>query len=254
MKLGIFLGGLAGLAVAMPVAAGELPAGKGVITFNAAVRVEVSAAGAPVKVEAPVEFPEVVRHFIEKRVASWQYQPAMQDGVPAMAVTYVRVGVCALPIDAGYRMGLDFKGNGPAIVGSTSWLLPPRYPKELMMAGVEGVFQVNYSIQADGSARLDEIEAQSGVSRAHLKQFRSALTAWVEGFRYRPESVNGISIATKMSVPVSFSLSGEAHQKFLAKQEAKALASNECMAAAAPAGLMPVAQNSPVKVTPLPAG
>ena len=237
------------------VHAGEAPALSGPVTFSASVRVEVDAAGTPTKVEAPPEFPDAIRQFIQKRVSGWQYQPAMQGGVSVSAVTYVRVGACAIPAEGGYRLGLDFKGNGPALVNDRGWFLPPpAYPRSPMMAGVEGEFQVSYSIRTDGSTYVDEIKTQAVSNRAYVKDFHKALATWVEGFHYRPEQVNGIPVATQMSIPVSFNLSSDPRQEYANEEKARALASSECIAAAQASGLAPIAQNSPVKVTPLPAG
>lgn len=122
------------------------------------------------------------------------------------------------------------------------------------MAGVEGEFQVSYSIRTDGSTYVDEIKTQAVSNRAYAKDFHKALATWVEGFHYRPEQVNGIPVATQMSIPVTFALSDDPRQEYAKEAETKALASNECIAAAQASGLAPIARNSPVKVTPLPAG
>lgn len=227
-----------------------------VVAFNASVRVEVDAAGKPVKVEAPADLPEAIRGFIEKRVASWQYEPAKVDGVPASAVTYVRVGACALPVAEGYRLGLDFKGNGPAIANSGPWFMPPpRYPVDAMRGGGEGSFKVSYAIQADGTTKLVSIESLAGTSGRHAKTFRSALTSWIEGLRYQPEQVNGMPVATDMSFPVDFRLDQRtSRQSYREEREKEALSSKECVAASMPGGPLPIALNSPVKVMPVPAG
>lgn len=227
-----------------------------VVAFNANVRVEVDAAGKPLRVEAPADLPEAIRSFIEKRVASWQYEPAKQDGIPTSAVTFVQVGACALPVAEGFRLGLDFKGNGPAIVDAGPWFLPPpRYPQDMQRSGGEGSFQVSYSIQVDGTTKLGAIKPLDVNAVRHLKGFRGALASWVEDLRYQPERVNGVPVVTEMSFPVDFSLRiGPSKRSYREELERHALMSKECIAASAPAGPLPVAQNSPVKVNPVPAG
>lgn len=229
-----------------------------VVAFNASVRVEVDAAGKPVKVEAPADLPEAIRSFIEKRVASWQYEPAKLDGVPASAITYVRVGACALPVAKGYRLGLDFKGNGPALEVPGPWFLPPpKYPVDLMRRGAEGEFKVSYVIQKDGSTRVVSVESLNGDGRRYAKEFIGALTDWIEDMRYLPEQVGGHAVETEMSFPVSFMLDtgggGAWRKQYQAELEARALGSKECMAASTPGGPLPIASNSPVKVIPTPA-
>lgn len=247
---------VAALAAAMPLHAGE-SAEKKVVAFNASVRVEVDAAGKPVKVEAPADLPEAIRGYIETRVASWQYQPARQGGVPAPAVTFVRVGACAIPVEKGYRMGLDFKGNGPALVDAGPWFMPPpRYPSEMQRRGAEGTFEVTYAIQADGTTRIASIKPIEGTGNRYANAFRGALTDWIEALRYQPEQVGGIPVTTEMSFPVSFELrgGGGGRQAYRNELEARALASKECLAASSPTGPLPIATNSPVKVIPTPAG
>ena len=98
-----------------------------VVAFNVGVLVKVDATGRPVKVEASQDVPKPIRDFVEKRVASWQYQPARIDGVPQSATTYVAVNACAVPVAEGYRLGLDFDGNGPRTANDQR-LAPPKYP------------------------------------------------------------------------------------------------------------------------------
>ena len=252
---------LALLVAATPTLAAG-PAGKNdVVAFKATVRVEVDAAGKPVKVEAPADLPEAIRAFVEKRVASWDYAPARQDGTPVPAVTYVKVGACAVPLPdgKGFSLGVDFKGNGPKLAHAAERLPPPYYPDEARRRGAEGTFKVSYTIQPDGSARLDAIEPLEGGNWA-LKQLRGALTDWVGQLRYQPEQVNGQAVATRMSMPVEFRLgNGGGTPRWLAdyrqQLQQRVIASSECkLASGEDMAPMPLAQDSPVKVTPRPAG
>jgi TonB family protein len=246
------------LLAAIPVTAFDDAKKPDVVAFNASVRVEVDAAGKPVRVEAPADLPEAIRGFIEKRVASWQYEPAKANGLPAPAVTFVRVGACAIPAANGYRMGLDFKGNGPGLVDAGPWFIPPpQYPRELQRRGAEGTFKVTYAIQADGKTRIASIEPIDGTGNRDVNAFRSALTDWIEGMRYQPEQVAGMPVTTEMSFPVSFVLSSSGprtNAEYRKELEARAMTSKECIAASTPAGPLPIATNSPVMVTPVPAG
>jgi len=244
-------------AIAVPATAADDAGSRDVVAFNASVRVDVDASGKAVKVEAPADLPESIRGFIERRVASWQYQPASQGGVAASAVTFVKVGACAIPVAKGNRMGLDFKGNAAGFVDPGPWFMrPPPYPRELQRAGAQGTFQVTYAIQADGTTKLvsiDPIEANTG--KRDARAFKETIASWIEGQRYLPEQVGGKPVATEMSFPVSFELKyGGGREAYRDQLEARALASKECIAASAPSGPLPVATNSPVKVTPIPAG
>ncbi|MEF9978656.1 MAG: energy transducer TonB [Thermomonas sp.] len=243
--------------LAGPTVASDGAAKPDVVAFNATVRVDVDASGKPVKVEAPADLPESIRAFIEKRVASWQYAPARQNGVPVSAVTFVMVGACAMPAAEGYRLGLDFKGNGPAVVDPGPWFMrPPQYPGEAQRGGAEGSFQVSYSIRPDGTTTLGSIvPIETNTGSRHARVFKQAIASWIEAQRFQPEQVNGVAVATEVSFPVDFELrDGGNRQAYGNELKARALASKECIAASAPSGLLPMATNSPVKVTPVPAG
>lgn len=243
-------------ALASTATAADGAAKPDVVAFNATVRVDVDAAGKPVKVEAPADLPESIRAFIEKRVAAWHYEPAKQDGVPVSAVTFVMVGACAMPVAEGYRLGLDFKGNGPAVVDPGPWFMrPPQYPGEAQRGGAEGSFQVSYSIQPDGTTTLGSIvPIQTNTGSRHARAFRQAIATWIKGQRFQPEQVNGVAVATEVSFPVDFELrDGGRPDQYRQELEARALASKECIAASAPTGPLPIATNSPVKITPIPA-
>ena len=231
-----------------------------IVAFNADVRVDVDANGKPVKVEAPADLPEAVRGYIEKRVGAWQYQAAKQNGVAVPATTFVRVGACAIPATAGngYTLGLDFKGNGPGLVSANGRMPPPSYPMDLVRQGAQGVFNVSYTVQPDGSTKVDAVESVDG-SKRYLKSFRPALSAWIEQMHYQPEVVGGKQVPTRISFPVEFVLkNGGSHsawrESYLTELQVRAIASNECkLASGTSSGPMPLALDSPVKVTPTPA-
>ncbi|MFT4178348.1 MAG: energy transducer TonB [Thermomonas sp.] len=233
-----------------------------VIAFNANVRVDVDANGKPVKVEAPADLPQAIRGYIEKRVASWQYQPAMQNNVAVPATTYVSVGACALPDETGdnYRLGVDFKGNGPGLVSATGRLEPPVYPRDAMMRGSTGAFRVVYSISGEGKPKVDEIVPMDDVSKRSYKAFHAALEKWASSLPYRPETVNGQPVTTQISTLVEFRLDDDIgtpqwRQRYIEELKSRAIASSECaLASGRGFGLVPIAMDSPVKITPAPAG
>lgn len=250
------------LLVAATPAFGAGPVGKNdVVAFNASVLVEVDATGKPIRVEAPADLPEAIRAFVQKRVASWQYTPARQDGRAVSAVTYVKVGACAVPLPdgKGYSLGVDFKGNGPRLASANERMAPPPYPAEMRRKGAQGTYSVNYTIQPDGSTRVSSVEVVEGGNQ-YARVFRATLEGWVEKFRYDPELVNGQAVATTMSVPVEFRLGPvgpDSHwlDDYRQELQQRAIASNECIAAGNnDVSPMPLAQDSPVKVTPRPAG
>lgn len=242
-----------GLAGCLWWAPGVAADDKRVVAFNASVRVEVDAAGKPVKVEAPADLPEAIRGYIEKRVASWQYQPAKVAGVARPAVTYVAVNACAVPVSEGFRLGLDFDGNGPRRVGDRP-LPPPVYPPRAQMAGTEADFVLILDLRVDGTAEIDSIESAEFRGRSGRAELQQELHRWVKSVRFDMEMVDGHAVPSRIRIPVLFTMGPRGgRDALIAELQAKAQASRECLAASAEAS-KPVALESVVTVIPSPAG
>lgn len=242
------------LAVAPAIAGDNTP---DVVAFRADVRVEVDASGKPVKVEAPRDLPDSIRAFIEQRVASWQYTPATRDGKPQAATTYVQVGACAIPSGTGsYHLGVDFKGNGPGIANDRGYLVPPAYPMEALLRRATGEFAVVMAIRQDGTTEVVSVTPGETHARASdVKAMTIELRQWANGLRFNPESVAGVAVTTQLLVSVVFMVdNGDIDARRREIREA-ALGAEECrLAGGAGPGIQPVAINSPVMVTPTPAG
>lgn len=224
------------------------------MAFSSQAKVTLDAAGHPLTIEPSADLPESVRAFIRQRVATWHFSPPEQDGVTGPAVTYVRLGACAFPeAGGGYRLGLDLKGNGPLYANGPR-LDPPRYPKEALMKRFAATAVVTFVIGIDGLATLEGIDYEEG-GRHRRDGFDAAMREWVQGMRYEPEQLAGHPVRTRMRVPVTFSIEPRSfsHEDFVEAERKKAADSEECRLAAGeapPAGLQPVALDSPVRIQP----
>jgi hypothetical protein len=246
--------GLLALLVALPGLAEDV-AERGVVTFEARVKVDVDAAGKPVMVEAPADLPEAIRDIIEKRVASWQYQPGKLDGVPQASATYVSVNACAVPVAEGYRLGVDFDGNGSRPAGDRR-LMPPQYPIQAMAAGTEAEFTLILAVDGQGNARIDQVEHADISGPAGRNKFRPELVRWVKTIRFDPEIVAGKPVPSRMRVPVEFNIrDSRPRQGAHAEFQAEAAASRECqLATSGSDAIRPIALEPAVTVIPAPAG
>lgn len=250
---------LASLAAVSLLAATPAFAGTDLITkvvaFNASVQVDVDAAGKPVKVEAQRDLPLVIREYLEKRVATWQYQPAKFDGVAVPATTYVQVAACAIPNSAGdaYTLAADFKGNGPRSSGGTL-LPPPEYPSQARLRRLDAEFVLILDIGTDGKVIIDAIEKAEISRGAGSLEFEFELRRWAKTLRFDPERIAGNAVAGKVRVPVDFVMKQPTEETLMEKLQVKAIASRECQMAQGGDPMRPVALDAAVKVTPVPAG
>jgi len=228
---------IAGIMLSANVAGAAEP-----VAFHAEAKVEIDASGKPTRIEASTDLPEAVRSFIEKKVATWQFAPPSRDGVTGSGVTYLKLGACAVPVANGYRMAIDYKGNGPRISGS-SILSGPRYPPSEQRSGRGAQMAVKWIVEPDGRATLERVERTDGAKVGRVDPFEKTIREWVATLRYEPEQFSGHSVRTRVTTTVSFTVgdgSGPAtHKQALIE---KARQSPECQLADArlPTGLQPV--------------
>lgn len=226
------------------------------VAFRANVRVDVDASGKPVKVQAPADLPDAIRTYVEKQVATWQYEPAKQGGVAVPAMTYVQVAACAIPNAAGdaYTLAADFDGNGPRYANDQP-LPPPAYPKMALRRGEEAKFRLVLAFDGDGKTRIETIEKVEVDRKVHSSEFELELRRWVGRLHFDTELVAGQPVAGRVRVPVSFAI--DEHRDLSARRDevmAGISASRECQMARGDGAIRPVALESVVKVTPVPAG
>jgi len=220
------------------------------VAFRADARVEVDANGKPTRIEASQDLPQAIRAYIEQRVATWTFSPPARDGVTGTGVTYLSLGACAIPEGNNYRLGLDFKHNGPRIATANGRVPLLAYPMSARRAGKDTVqMDVHFFIETDGRATLDKVVYADNES--HRRDgFDALVKGWVRMLRFDPEQLAGQPVRSKASVQFIYKL-GDGTTRSHAKQDALARAaiSTECrMAAGEPTGLQPVVLDSPIKV------
>ena len=239
--------GIGLLWMAMGVVSAE-PASKP-IHFRAHARVSLDAQGLPRQVDVDQKLPGVVRTAIAEQVMQWRFEPALVDAQAHPGATTVFVDACAAPAaDGSMRLGVDYSWNGPGYADGRYHLPAPRYPIDAAKRGKVGVFRVVAQIGKDGRATVDAIEAQQG----DLRWFEEALRNWVASLRYVPEEVDGMPVATRVAIPVDFSMDGGAlsyRQQARQERETKRR-SPECKAAMGEGtdeAIRPVVLDSPFK-------
>jgi len=219
------------------------------VAFRAEAKVEIDATGKPTKIEGSADLPEAVRTYIERTVATWQFAPPSRDGVPSNGITYLKLGACAVPVGNGYRLAVDFKGNGPRLAGR-SILPPPHYPAAAMRAGEGAQMVVKWIVEPDGRATLEQIERTDGAKVKRIDPFDKPIREWVASLRYEPEQLAGVPVRTRVTVPVSFTMDGPDAGTYKQQLVEQAKQSPECQLAASKLldGLQPVAVDSPFKL------
>lgn len=171
------------------------------VAFTTMVKVAVDDAGRPAVVEAVSALPEAVRDFVEARTCELEFQPAMIDGRAHGGVTYVVMGVCAVPDGDAMVMAAEYRGNGPGQTDGTPYPAPPRYPIEAARRDLGAEMTIHYTARPDGSAALDRVEFNDKAQRGK-GMFERMARDWVRDMRLLPEQVDGRPISTPVSTPV----------------------------------------------------
>ncbi|KGQ18915.1 TonB family protein [Lysobacter dokdonensis DS-58] len=191
---------LAGLSFATN--AGQ-PAALKPLSFRAEARVEVDEQGKLVKVEASKDLPDAVRKYIEQQLATWTYARHSRANGDGNAATWVLLGACAVPKpDGTYALGLAYRGNGPRIADGGPWRVTSTLASTVGRHGIDGVANVHFVVNADGSAKLESIDTKiTGIQR---KALGPELAFFISRHRFDPEQVGGQPVTTHEVLPVVF--------------------------------------------------
>lgn len=217
----------------------------GPVAFTTMVRVAVDATGAPADVEAVAPLPVAVRDFVEARARRLEFRPAIIEGQARGGVTYVVMGVCAVPDGDAMVMAAEYRSNGPGQAGGVPYPALPRYPVEAIKRDLSADMTIRYTARPDGSAELDGVDFANERQRGK-GMFERMARDWVRDMRLLPEEVDGRPVSTPVSTPVEFAVARVGTQRAREMVEAarRSWADRpECLAAERPSGQVVVAQS-----------
>lgn len=217
------------------------------VQFRASARVVVDEHGVPQEVDPSAKLPESIRDIVRQRVMQWRFEPLVVEGKPRTGATHVFLKACAVPQgDGQLNIAMNYSWHGPGYADGGFGAPPPPYPPEALRDGLQGSFRVILKVGPDGNAGIESIERIKG----SLRTFERPLKAWVASLRYVPEQVDGVSVATRISIPVDFALVDvKSPQQDAQDQHARTLAASAaCTAASQDASqATPIVLDSPFK-------
>lgn len=163
------------IAIAVPAAsAGRVvPAAQGesVITMRLDGELSVDAGGAVHDYTIRTEVTPGVQQFLDRVIPRWKFEPVLMDGKPVIARSPMRIVLAAEPADGNYTIRLDnvlfipnsaeehetdkkLRDARDGYGVESMRMRPPRYPPELLYAGVGGIVLLNVRVAPDG--RVEE--------------------------------------------------------------------------------------------------
>ncbi len=176
--------------------------------FTYGVAAEIDANGHVVDADLKTKnVDEAFANAIEGLVKQWRFHPAMADGQPATATTMLWTQV-VVDIDKSHSAKVTARylrhGAAPRDLQQA-----PRYPKEAMRSHVSAEVAVVATVDADGKPVNVELHSlKMNLDNARLgKRFVAETMETVRHWQFEPERVNGKPVASKVIVPMKFTIS-----------------------------------------------
>lgn len=151
----------------------------------------------------------LVADLVERNVASWRFEPVLQDGKPVAARTRMTLALLARPRGEGdYELRVDDVFFGT--MKSRGTIVAPQYPRDAIMDGVEARVIIVARVAPDGRV-VEAHPYQTSLSQkrtaSYRKKFENAALAAVGKWQYEPgEEIGGRAVGSTVMVPIMFTL------------------------------------------------
>lgn len=141
---------------------------------------------------------QLVQARIEPLIRRWEFIPGSVEGRPVRTETYLSVQVLGVAQPDG-TLALKF---GNASTGARlGTLMPPRYPREAAIGGVDAAVTAVITVDAAGAVMMESSEFRG---TRYRRDFVAAAEAAVKGWTFDLERVAGQPVPAKVSVPITF--------------------------------------------------
>ncbi len=168
------------------------------------VGTDVDANGHITATQVDADVPASIADVLASAVKQWKFVPARHDGHPVPAHTFIRAKLQAVPDSDGHdELRIEFLGNGPKLDKTNP---TPRYPLDAARANEPAFVFLDAMVQPDGS--LADMTVRSQFAHWPVRpSFEHAVLAAAKHWHATPERVDGQPVATRMRIPVNFTLS-----------------------------------------------
>jgi TonB family protein len=141
-----------------------------------------------------------IRAELERAIHEWRFAPGTANGRAAPTQTRLSVGISVIPDgDNASRIRINSVHTG----GWVSYVTPPKYPKEAIVAHHQGKVLVRLQYDENGtvtSAEMSESSAHIDPALVH------AAIDIAKKWRYTPEMVDGRGVPATIVTPFCFTL------------------------------------------------
>jgi Gram-negative bacterial TonB protein C-terminal len=169
-------------------------------------RVDVDADGRIVAVEPlgtllGAELSDAVRQAVSR----WTFVPAEHDGKSAPARTYVNLDIERQKDGDKYNVRFRYRSNGPTYTAGIDKVVVP-YPQQMISHRREARLIFTARVMPDGSLRDIALDGAQTTAGSEATPFVEACKRAIGKWRVQPETVGGEAVATRVLIPLNFSL------------------------------------------------
>ncbi|WP_330969863.1 TonB family protein [Lysobacter sp. A3-1-A15] len=179
------------------------------------VDIEADGSVSAYEADEPGRLPPAVVQLLGSAVPNWRFQPIEIEGRPARVQTRASILVHAHKApDDGYLLSIaraSFGSSDDADMPTAKRLTPPRYPSDLVRAGVGGTVYLMVKVARDGSvadAMVEQVNlrtvAKDSAMQRMRDQFAESALAGTRRWTFNPPVEPDASPYWVVRVPVHF--------------------------------------------------
>lgn len=161
----------------------------------------VAADGKIVKLEFVRKLSPELEQFLRERVQTWTIKPARRNGRAVGGDTTLYLRLSLEPDGDDVLVRVAKASTGPR----SATIVPPKYPLQALQWRRQAILIVTVDVRADGTvdAMSSRMLAGNGSENAFIAAAERSIGQW----RFVPERVDGLPVATKLQVPIEFRIS-----------------------------------------------
>lgn len=206
------MGGLAALCGAMAMAQAQAQAQAPATGIVLGFKADVSAEGVPGNIQPDATLAPALQAMVRKRVAEWRYRMGSWQGKPVAGTVSQQIVAEAVPVaNGGFALRIKsvmfptVRADAKDAKDPKIRMLPPPYPAQLQVRGVQGVLVYAHGVDAEGKAvDIELVYPQPPDVDFKLldRASRDAIAKW----RLAPTKVGGEPVACRVLTPITFSI------------------------------------------------
>jgi protein TonB len=200
-------------------AQGDLPR-----TVDVSAALSVSPEGRIEKLEFVERISAELETFLRDRVKTWSIKPARRGGSAVGGETTLYLRLSVEPAGDDVLVTVARASTGPRY----AQIDPPSYPQTALQARRQAVVLVTAEVRADGT--VGAMDSRMVAGKAMEKTFVGAAERSIRAWRFVPERVDGVAVATRVRIPVVFQIPGATPLAMPALEDDVALEPNALIA------------------------